>query len=901
MAQVTCANLAVKGTSAVWVGLTGTWTAGNWSAWKWEVASSTRTTRLPWSSEYTLPVKNSSYTYGYLDPNKGLVNWINNFQIWFLCQRYVPKDNWYVCSMSKSLGLMEILYISTPKTFDEATTECAGRGSILANLQSINHTECARSVLGPRNGQCNSSSGDNCRTASSGCETNTCNVWVALQRPSKKWTWVLPVPSIPSTIPWRNSTTGGSGERKCGYYSPEEEGFGIDSCTMKLSFYCQRYTPNAPSNITVNSTETEISARILQPHILREWITGFCFAYGKNSTNFTTSVCDTNVSTVFGKLSSNTLYRVRAFYNTTIGIHSSVSPEVYIGTLPKAPKPPLEMSIFSSAITVLLSPIEVGSLPILQYCAYGKPAIDQNGNLPSVSACSVSNRVTLTGLTINTTYIISTYISNEYGDSDQSISIRITTLPPAQTTTSSNIFSMGTTSNLDETSEQIDSGISVGGFVGGTVAAILTVIVAVALVANRKRIARWFSSKAFKVSDARHEEADPIELHQNEGLGRNVGGQPERLQNLYQEAASPLSNVPENSYAAVGANNRDGNAAEAESDMTGTEYSNVSEEPVTVAPAAGGQRHPYAQVSPRKKVVKSAESDSAVLGAEDSNSREELARAAPAAGGQRYPYAQVGPRKKVVKSAESDSAVLGAEDSNSREELARVTANDEEASDITEHTPPVPSKALRNAVSGTQLPTEVLDSAYAEVEPLHPSQMHKLQSKTTKDEDASASTEHSQPVPSNAVRNAVSGIQLSSESTSNSQPPTEVVGSAYAEVDLLQPSQLRKFQTKLSQPNIGSDNVYNTLGECLSPTVDENIDLNYDVLDRSKMMATSLLTTSQVPKDKEERKRTSYVTISNPKYDVAADPLPNTSVGNSAEHIYDTATDDGLVPDRKQG
>ena len=91
MAQLTCANLTVKGTSPVWVGLTGTWTAGNWSAWKWEVASSTRTTRLPWSSQYTLPVKNSSYTYGFLDPNKGLVNWINNFQTGFLCQRYVPK------------------------------------------------------------------------------------------------------------------------------------------------------------------------------------------------------------------------------------------------------------------------------------------------------------------------------------------------------------------------------------------------------------------------------------------------------------------------------------------------------------------------------------------------------------------------------------------------------------------------------------------------------------------------------------------------------------------------------------------------------------------------------------------------------------------------------------------
>ena len=91
MAQLTCANLTVEGTVAVWVGLTGTWTAGDWSAWKWEVASSTSTTRLPWSSQYKLPVQNSSYTYGFFDPNKGLVNWINNLQARCLCQRYLPK------------------------------------------------------------------------------------------------------------------------------------------------------------------------------------------------------------------------------------------------------------------------------------------------------------------------------------------------------------------------------------------------------------------------------------------------------------------------------------------------------------------------------------------------------------------------------------------------------------------------------------------------------------------------------------------------------------------------------------------------------------------------------------------------------------------------------------------
>ncbi|XP_065195004.1 uncharacterized protein LOC135826311 [Sycon ciliatum] len=292
--------------------------------------------QLPWASHF--PRIRDDNIYGYYQPDIfQLLTWDNNHTLRYLCQRYVPKSDWYGCSASKSLGLMEILYNPTPKTYDEATIDCAGRFSILANIQSLNQAECARTVLGPRNGQCSSSSSDNCKNASFGCKANTCNVWVALQRPSKNWTWMLPVPSIPSTIPWINSTTGGSGERKCGYYSPEKGGFGIESCTMKLSFYCQRYTPNAPSNIAGDSTETEISARIVQPQILREWISGFCFVYAENKrAAFTTSVCGTSESTVLANLSANTAYRVQAFYTTLTGINSSFSQEVYIGTLPKA-------------------------------------------------------------------------------------------------------------------------------------------------------------------------------------------------------------------------------------------------------------------------------------------------------------------------------------------------------------------------------------------------------------------------------------------------------------------------------------------------------------------------------------------------------------------------------------
>ncbi|XP_065195224.1 uncharacterized protein LOC135826543 [Sycon ciliatum] len=1096
MAQLTCANLTVEGTIAVWVGLTGTWKAGDWSAWKWEVASSTSTTRLPWSSKYKLPFQNSSYTYGFFDPNKGLVNWINNFQARYLCQRYLPKDNWYVCSMSKSLGLMEILYISTPKTFDEATTECAGRGSILANLQSINHRECARSVLGPRNGQCNSSSGDNCRNASSGCETNTCNVWVALQRPSKNLTWVLPVPSASSTIPWINSTTRGSGERKCGYYSPEKEGFGIESCTMKLSFYCQRYTPNAPSNIAGDSTETEIFARLLQPQILWEWISGFCFVYAENGTaTYTTSVCgtgeaivltnlrantsyrvrafyttttgmnssisqevyigtlpkvrwnacaqtntstwqvdwtfrfdhktwkdaniscrslggslatvqtiaqlqcanstvmgtsgtwvgltgtwspgnwsawkweaalssvtaqlpwslqfpfirpdyiygyyqpdkirlrnwdkqqslrylcqryvpkdnwyecsldqeasgrletlyipspktyddasaecarrrsilaniqnryhgecagdllgprngqcnssssdncktssyfcktntcnvwvalqrpsqsntwtwmlpvpisannvswitaplqggggrnecgfyfpekesfgiescsmklsyycqrytpkvpsalaanstdtqiyarivqpeilrdwvsdfcflyakngtsatptvvcDKNESTVLSGLATNTLYRIRAFFKTTIGHNSSMSSEIIIGTLPKAPNPPLNPVISSTTITVFLGRIEEGNLPIRQYCVHGMPANDLSGNMPLVPVCSASKNVTLPGLKPNMSYNVTAFVSNAYGDSDQSSSTRITTLPTVPSSTIPPISG----------NEASTSGISVGGFVGLAVAGILTVILAVAMAANRKRISRWFSSKDFTVPEERPQEDDPIELNQYEDVQRNDEGEAHRPQDHDEQ---------DYSYSAVGARIRDEKPAEADTDVTVAEHSHDNETEATAASGASALEYTYATPVSRKRDVKHAELDTDAQGAEHSDNFEEPA-------------------------------------------------------------------------------------------------------------------------------------------------------------------------TELAQSKIGCENV---LGEFLSPTDDETIEIKYAVLDRTEMKPTSQLTRSQDPKVEEEREHTSYATICNPIYDVAGDPPSNTADGFKAEHIYDAAVNDGPVHDRKQG
>ena len=173
----------------------------------------------------------------------------------FGIQTVHSADNWYLCSLDQEAsGSLETLYLPTPKTYDDAFAECVWRGGILANIQNKYHGECARDLLGPRNGQCNSSSSDNCKTSSYFCKTNTCNVWVALQRPSqsKTWTWMLPVLIAANNVSWITAPLQGAGGRnECGYYSPEKESFGIESCSMKLSFYCQRYTPNGRDLIEI--------------------------------------------------------------------------------------------------------------------------------------------------------------------------------------------------------------------------------------------------------------------------------------------------------------------------------------------------------------------------------------------------------------------------------------------------------------------------------------------------------------------------------------------------------------------------------------------------------------------------------------------------------------------------
>ena len=90
MAQLQCANSTAKGTSATWVGLTGTWGGGNWIAWKWEAALSSVTAQLPWSLQF--PLIRTDYVYGYYQPDKiRLGNWDKKQSLRYLCQRYVPK------------------------------------------------------------------------------------------------------------------------------------------------------------------------------------------------------------------------------------------------------------------------------------------------------------------------------------------------------------------------------------------------------------------------------------------------------------------------------------------------------------------------------------------------------------------------------------------------------------------------------------------------------------------------------------------------------------------------------------------------------------------------------------------------------------------------------------------
>eukprot|EP00117_Sycon_ciliatum_P045271 scpid106318/ scgid32556/ len=88
IAHLQCANSTVMGTTATWVGLTGTWSPGNWSAWKWEAALSTVTAQLPWAA--TFPAIRDDYIYGYYQPDIfRLRNWDKKQSLPYLCQRYV--------------------------------------------------------------------------------------------------------------------------------------------------------------------------------------------------------------------------------------------------------------------------------------------------------------------------------------------------------------------------------------------------------------------------------------------------------------------------------------------------------------------------------------------------------------------------------------------------------------------------------------------------------------------------------------------------------------------------------------------------------------------------------------------------------------------------------------------
>eukprot|EP00117_Sycon_ciliatum_P032159 scpid31711/ scgid0150/ len=426
-----CSSSTAMTGCGVWVGLKGTWPrrGGTWTAWNWEVTQFPSGSAPPWTSQN--PVIDKDMKYGYYWPERnGLENTDKNSMLMYLCQRYVPKENWYSCNCTadQATGCMQTLYISTPKNFDGAAAECATRSSILANIQNMDHKECAISLLGPRNGQCNSTS---CRGS---CKANTCNVWVALKKMNSKWKWLSPVQIVARNITWINNEPNTKGGFRCVYYSPEHGRFENERCQLKKSFYCQRYIPSAPFKITVNSTENQISARILHSNVLPEWITGFCLNYSMQVADKGNTaarvICNTDEFILLGNLTANTMYRIVAFSNSTTGLYSSISPEVCIGTLPRAPTMLLNGTITSTTIAVCLYPIQGGNLPVQKYCVTLRAAFDPYGNLSLISICNDSIAVTITGLAPNTTYNVSTYVVNKFGDSATSNFILFTTLPP---------------------------------------------------------------------------------------------------------------------------------------------------------------------------------------------------------------------------------------------------------------------------------------------------------------------------------------------------------------------------------------------------------------------------------------------------------------------------------------
>eukprot|EP00117_Sycon_ciliatum_P020408 scpid84216/ scgid1585/ len=351
---------------------------------------------------------------------------------------------WTDCRAQHGKILMRAFLVKM--NYSEARQHCHTLQGELATVLSTLETICAsRAMSEVRNCTCPGGKCTCTPKVSYPQETPCgCSAWVALRGKDihngkyESWTWYTP--SSNATHPnltWRSAYPKNAWSSVT--FNPQKGGL-ADVKDIPRPYLCQEYFPPAPINVTVRARMTDgLNLSIhLHPETIISNVSAYCISVSELTTtsmastrqNQTTEEVCGSSQFVWLSVAKNTIYNVMAFVKTPAGLKSGLSTQFVLGTKPEAPKKPTSVLIASTTITVHIQPIPGGNMPILLYCANGSAFADHYLNSSLISACNVSADVILTSLVPNTTYTISTYISNAYGESDISNFTRFTTLPP---------------------------------------------------------------------------------------------------------------------------------------------------------------------------------------------------------------------------------------------------------------------------------------------------------------------------------------------------------------------------------------------------------------------------------------------------------------------------------------
>eukprot|EP00117_Sycon_ciliatum_P020315 scpid79071/ scgid18133/ len=246
-----------------------------------------------------------------------------------------PTVSWTDCGAPH--GKIKMTAFLEEQRHAEARKHCQNLNGDLATVQSTLERNCANAALNNvRTCTCCNSRGYYQCARVSGTGSCGCAAWVGLTGTNfsngkfKSWTWYTPSSNTrSSSIAWIRSFPRQKRARYRVFYHPELGGF-FNVHDSPRPYLCQQYYPPAPSNLTVTSTDTEISVSVEDTY--SSAISKYCFILNATKSLCKNTICDAMQNVKFTGLASNMLYNVSAYVVTTDGRNSTGSKTMSIST-----------------------------------------------------------------------------------------------------------------------------------------------------------------------------------------------------------------------------------------------------------------------------------------------------------------------------------------------------------------------------------------------------------------------------------------------------------------------------------------------------------------------------------------------------------------------------------------